>query len=168
MTPPDWPSWFAGLHRATAAAARPEVYGHLEPARGLINQHFDEPLDLPQIAASAAFSPYHFQRLFNRTYGESPHRYLTRTRLAAARRLLEQTDRPVTQICFDVGFHSPGSFSTLFRESVGHPPSRYRARWYRGADLPPPVWVPGCFASRILAARGAQDRRSNPAAPDLR
>ena len=52
---------------------------------------------------------------YQRTYGLTPHQELTRTRLFAARRLLEETDRPVTDICFAVGFRSPGSFSTLFK-----------------------------------------------------
>ena len=40
--------------------------------------------------------------------------------------LLRETDRTVTEICFDVGFGSPGTFSRTFREIVGESPSAYR------------------------------------------
>ena len=52
-------------------------------------------------------------------FRDAPRAEKLRRRLAEARRLLEETDRPVTQICLDVGFQSPGSFSTLFRAAVG-------------------------------------------------
>jgi AraC-like DNA-binding protein len=53
--------------------------------------------------------------------------------------LLRRTDRSVTDICFDVGFTSLGSFSRTFTEIVGETPTTYRAR----GQLPP---VPTCFA----------------------
>jgi AraC-like DNA-binding protein len=57
--------------------------------------------------------------------------------------LLRETDRPVTVICFDVGFNSLGTFSRTFRAIVGEPPSAYRARFAGdGAALR----VPACWA----------------------
>jgi AraC-like DNA-binding protein len=53
--------------------------------------------------------------------------------------LLRETDRSVTDVCFDVGFTSLGTFSRTFRAIVGESPSAYRARAV-------PAAVPNCFA----------------------
>ena len=60
--------------------------------------------------------------------GETPHEFLTRMRLERAKDLLTISSRPVTEICFDVGFTSLGSFSTLFRRQVGLSPAAFRRR----------------------------------------
>ena len=91
-----------------------------------------EPLDVAAVAAVARVSPAHFSRQFRATFGETPHRYLQRRRVERAMELLRETDRSVTEICFDVGFASLGTFSRTFREIVGESPSRYRARFAVG------------------------------------
>jgi AraC-like DNA-binding protein len=83
-------------------------------------------------------SEAHFIRVFRATFGETPHRYLQRRRVERAMALLRQTDRSVTEICFDVGFVSLGTFSRTFSEIVGESPTAYRAR----ADVED---VPTCF-----------------------
>ena len=91
----------------------------------------------------AHVSPAHFSRQFRATFGETPHRYLQRRRVERAMELLRETDRPVTTICFDVGFNSLGTFSRTFRAVVGESPSAYRRRFAgEGARL----LVPACFA----------------------
>jgi transcriptional regulator GlxA family with amidase domain len=57
--------------------------------------------------------------------------------------LLRETDRPVTEICLDVGFNSLGTFSRTFREIVGEPPSAYRERFAAGGAA---LRVPACWA----------------------
>jgi transcriptional regulator GlxA family with amidase domain len=57
--------------------------------------------------------------------------------------LLRETDRQVTEICFDVGFNSLGTFSRTFREIVGEPPSVYRERFAAGGAA---LRVPACWA----------------------
>jgi transcriptional regulator GlxA family with amidase domain len=65
--------------------------------------------------------------------------------------LLRETDRPVTEICFDVGFSSLGTFSRTFRDIVGESPSRYRERFTgAGASLR----VPACWAMAWLRPAG--------------
>ena len=65
--------------------------------------------------------------------------------------LLRETDRPVTDICFDVGFNSLGTFSRTFRAVVGESPSRYRARFAgRGVALA----VPACLAMAWMRPAG--------------
>ena len=96
-------------------------------------------------------SPAHFSRQFRATFGETPHRYLQRRRVERAMELLRETDRPVTEICLDVGFHSLGTFSRVLREIVGESPSSYRARF---ADDGAALRVPACWAMAWLRPAG--------------
>ena len=81
---------------------------------------------LPQIASVACMAPHHFLRTFKQAFQETPHQYLTELRLDRAKTLLYRTDTPITDICMEVGFESPGSFSWLFRRQFGTSPSGYR------------------------------------------
>ena len=125
----------------------PRVPESLLRARELIDAHFDRELDLDELAAAAHFSRYHFLRAFRRAFHATPHEYLTRKRIERARELLATSDRTVTEICFEVGFASLGSFSTLFRRIVGWSPSIYRARaWEQRRN--PRKFVPACYILR--------------------
>jgi AraC-like DNA-binding protein len=73
-------------------------------------------------------SPGHFSRAFRRAYGESPYSYLMTRRIERAMALLRRGELTVTEICFEVGCSSLGTFSTRFTELVGVPPSVYRAQ----------------------------------------
>ena len=92
-------------------------------ARDTMDRAYAQPLDVPALARVAHVSPAHFSRQFRATFGETPHRYLQRRRVERAMELLRETDRPVTEICFDVGFASLGTFSRTFRAVVGESPS---------------------------------------------
>ena len=95
-------------------------------ARDAMDRAYAEPLDVRAVASVAHVSPAHFSRSFRAVFGETPHRYLQRRRVERSMFLLRETDRSVTEICFDVGFASLGTFSRTFREIVGEPPSAYR------------------------------------------
>src|ERR1700736_1385331 len=98
-------------------------------ARDAMDRAFAQPLDVPGLARVAHVSPAHFSRQFRDTFGETPHRYLQRRRVERAMELLRDTDRPVTEICLDVGFNSLGTFSRTFRETAGGPPPPTGARF---------------------------------------
>jgi AraC-like DNA-binding protein len=83
-------------------------------------------------------SEAHFIRTFRAAFGEAPHRYLQRRRVERAMFLLRTTDRSVTDVCFDVGFGSLGTFSRTFHDIVGQTPSAFRQRGQMPA-------VPTCF-----------------------
>jgi AraC-like DNA-binding protein len=108
-------------------------------ARDAMDRAYAQPLDVPTLARIAHVSKAHFIRTFRATFGETPHRYLQRRRVERSMFLLRETDRSVTEICFDVGFTSLGTFSRTFRDIIGEPPTAYRKR----ADV---VAVPTCFA----------------------
>jgi AraC-like DNA-binding protein len=107
-------------------------------ARDAMDRAYAQPLDIPALARIAYVSEAHFIRTFRATFGETPHRYLQRRRVERSMFLLCETDRSVTDICFDVGFSSLGTFSRTFREIMGESPSAYRKRAQRTA-------VPTCF-----------------------
>src|SRR6266576_6982599 len=91
-----------------------------------MDRAYAEPLDVRAVAAVAYMSEAHFIRSFRHVFGETPHRYLQRRRVERSMFLLRETDRSITDICFDVGFMSLGTFSRTFREIVGETPSGYR------------------------------------------
>jgi AraC-like DNA-binding protein len=95
-------------------------------ARDAMDRAYAEPLDVRAVAAVAHVSEAHFSRCFRAVFGETPHRYLHLRRVERSMFLLRETERSVTDICFDVGFSSLGTFSRTFREIVGETPSGYR------------------------------------------
>ncbi|MCC6187439.1 MAG: helix-turn-helix transcriptional regulator [Anaerolineales bacterium] len=111
---------------AARAATREELYRRLHRVRDYASACFQQPLTLGDLAPIAALSPNHLLRTFRAAFGETPHQYLTRLRLARARQLLTATDWPVTEICLEVGYESLGSFSSLFRREYGLAPSHLR------------------------------------------
>jgi len=109
-------------------------------ARDTMDRLYADALDIEWLAGSVHLSRAHFIRSFRDTFGETPHRYLQRRRIERAMALLRDTDLPVTEICFDVGFGSLGTFSRTFRDVLGESPSEYRER-AKGERRP---YVPGC------------------------
>jgi AraC family transcriptional regulator len=91
-----------------------------------MREHMGEPLSLRWMAARAQFSEYHFHRLFNRVTGITPSRFLSALRIERAKHLLLTTDRHVTDICFEVGYNSLGSFTSQFSRFVGVSPRGLR------------------------------------------
>jgi len=120
-------------------------------ARDTMDRAFAQALDVQALARVAHVSPAHFSRQFRSTFGESPHRYLQRRRVERAMELLRETGRPVTEICFDVGFSSLGTFSRTFRAVVGESPSAYRARFAGGGKA---LRLPACWAMAWLRPAG--------------
>jgi AraC-like DNA-binding protein len=125
-----------------------DTYQRLSHARAFIDECYDLPLDLRQIAGQASFSRYHFIRLFHSAFDQTPHQYLIQRRIEKAKHLLASSDLSVTEICFAVGFQSLGSFSALFHRSVGHAPRMYRVRLFQGFYLPR-RYVPTCFLTML-------------------
>ena len=117
-------------------------------ARDEMDRRYAEPLDVPTLAAVAHLSASQFGRCFKTAYGETPHRYPQRRRVERAMTLLRQTDRPVTQIAWGVGFASLGTFSATFTRVVGLSPSRFRTEHA-------PVAVPSCFIATRTRPRDA-------------
>ncbi|MFC8074154.1 helix-turn-helix domain-containing protein [Streptomyces sp. NPDC057307] len=104
--------------------------------RDAMDREYARPLDVAALARIAHVSQAHFTRTFRATFGETPHRYLQRRRVERAMFLLRETDRSVTDICYEVGFGSPATFSRTFHDIVGRPPRTYRKeRRERGGSV---------------------------------
>ncbi|HZF08196.1 MAG TPA: AraC family transcriptional regulator [Thermoanaerobaculia bacterium] len=144
-----WSRFYGGLLAARRRGAHDlSVLERLRRVRATLETQPGEPIDLEAMARAAYFSKFHFLRLFRQAYGETPARCLARLRLERARRLLETTDRSVTDICFAVGYESLASFSHSFRQYAGTPPQRYRRRWIALPRPAGPVLrVPSCFVA---------------------
>ncbi len=98
----------------------------LRRVRDRMDRDYALPLDVTALAAGVHLSSGHLSRRFKEAYGESPYEYLMTRRVERAMALLRRGDLTVTQVCFAVGFHSLGTFSTRFTELVGMSPSAYR------------------------------------------
>jgi AraC family transcriptional regulator len=90
--------------------------------------HLNEDLSLEMLGQQVGFSPYHFARLFRRSTGESPHQFVMRKRLEAARRLLKETDTPIAQIASQIGFPQQSHFTHTFKRYTGTTPLNYRQK----------------------------------------
>ncbi|WP_420114049.1 helix-turn-helix transcriptional regulator [Pseudactinotalea sp.] len=116
----------------------------LRRVRDRIDREYQEPLDVPALAAGVHLSAGHLSRRFKEEFGESPYSYLMTRRIERAMTLLRRGDLSVTEVCFAVGSSSLGTFSTRFSELVGMPPSEYRHR--AQADVGS---LPTCVVKRV-------------------
>ncbi len=152
-------------HRAARKTAAPWADAPALPslcrARDYLGAHYDDRLTLARGAREAHLSPFYFHRLFTRVFGETPHEFVTRLRIEQAKRLLLAGGHSVTEVCFQIGYDSLGSFSARFRALTGLSPSSFRRearRVFGGAGiLWPRYYIPACFRSYFL---GEQEPRS--------
>jgi AraC-like DNA-binding protein len=127
-----------------AAAEHLRDLARLRRARDRIDREYARPLDVEALARDAHMSAGHLSRQFRRAYGESPYSYLMTRRIERAMALLRRGDLSVTEVCFQVGCSSLGTFSARFTELVGMPPSVY-AREATGAT----AGMPPCVAKQV-------------------
>jgi AraC-like DNA-binding protein len=112
-----------------------EMYGAtVEDVVRLLRREPEAPLTLSDMADIAALSPSHFSRVFRSIVGIPPVAFQAALRLDLAKRLLLTTSLSVTEICFAVGYDSPGTFTARFSRSVGLPPRSVRERARAGRE----------------------------------
>ncbi|AEI43709.1 helix-turn-helix domain-containing protein [Paenibacillus mucilaginosus] len=104
----------------------PVHYSEMDEVISFIHQHMDEPLPLERLAKQAAYSPYHFTRLFKEKTGLPPLYYVSSLRLQKAKDLLLRTSWSVRDIGLEIGQQSLGTFTTRFTERVGMTPTEFR------------------------------------------
>jgi len=98
-----------------------------------------------RLARVSGVSEAHFARSFKEAFGIPPHRYLLTRRIERAKALLRDTDLAITEIAFQTGWGSLGTFGRTFRDVTGESPRELRARERAaGKDL---ERVPGCYLS---------------------
>jgi transcriptional regulator of acetoin/glycerol metabolism len=109
----------------------PQAQGGLSPGamrrvREYVEVHLGESIDLSMLAGVAGLSVHHFARQFKQSAGVTPHAYLTQKRVDRARKMLVQTDLPLAEIAFTVGFFDQGHLARHFRHMFGTTPREFR------------------------------------------
>jgi AraC-like DNA-binding protein len=117
-----------------------------------MRERLDEPLTLKAMAKIAFISPFHFNRVFHQITGIPPAQFLYALRLDTAKKLLLTTDRSVTEVCYDVGYNSLGTFTTRFTQLVGLSPGRLRRLAERWAPLRLDAGPDGRAQAQLMAA----------------
>ena len=113
-----------GRHRPPQALSTPALALVLD----YVEANLDQPMALVDLAAVAGLSVFHFARVFRRSVGQTPHRYVMRRRVEAARHLLADGGEPIIEVAAACGFVSPNHFATAFRRLAGVSPREYRRR----------------------------------------
>ena len=127
------------------ANQNPKLLRRLLRAKDRIDAASHEAWPVRRLARVSGVSEAHFARSFKEAFGVPPHRYLLTRRVERAMALLRDTDLPVTQIAFDTGWGSLGTFGRTFRDVTGESPGAIRTRERAAAhDL---GRVPACFLS---------------------
>jgi AraC family transcriptional regulator len=98
----------------------------LRRAIEFIRENLAKDLNLSEIANSTGMSPFHFARAFKQSTGLTPHQHLTKMRIEKAKQLLAQSDLPIVEVCYEVGFQSQSHFTTVFRRLTGLTPRIFR------------------------------------------
>jgi len=124
------------------------LYRRIVKAKLFIDSNYADAIDLNHIADEAFFSKFHFIRLFKKTYGKTPHQYLTWVRIEKSKLLLKD-EITVSEVCYSVGFDSISSFTGLFKRVVGQTPSAYQQSCIiKQLEIKnePLKHIPNCFA----------------------
>lgn len=153
-------STIAPMTERPAAAPHLRDLARLRRVRDRIDREYARPLDVEALARDAHLSAGHLSRGFKLAFGESPYSYLMTRRIERAMALLRRGDLSVTDVCFEVGCGSLGTFSTRFTELVGVPPSVYRLQ-AAGAT----AGMPACVAKQVT--RPIRNREAPETEPPL-
>lgn len=123
----------------------PELLRRLLRAKDRMDAASHEEWPVRRLARVSGVSEAHFARSFKEAFGVPPHRYLLTRRIERATALLRETDLPITEIAFQTGWSSLGTFGRTFRDVTGASPGELRAR----AEGAPPGLerVPACHLS---------------------
>ncbi|WP_459546283.1 helix-turn-helix transcriptional regulator [Nocardia sp. X0981] len=148
------------MTRQPAATPHLRDLARLRRVRDRIDRDYARPLDVEALARGVNMSAGHLSRQFRLAYGESPYGYLMTRRIERAMALLRRGDMSVTDVCFEVGCSSLGTFSTRFTELVGVPPSTYRRQ--AAGEV---AGMPSCVAKQVT--RPIRNREARSAHPQL-
>lgn len=98
----------------------------LQRVQRFVGEHLESALTVPQLASVVHMSPFHFARMFKQATGYTPHGYVTVQRIERSKQILRESDRPLVDIAFDIGFKTQGHFTVVFHKAVGMTPRAYR------------------------------------------
>ena len=123
----------------------PDLLRRLLRAKDRMDGASHEEWPVRRLAHVSGVSEAHFARSFKEAFGVPPHRYLLTRRVERAKMLLRETDLSITEIAFQTGWQSLGTFGRTFRDITGESPSAIRSR--ERAEAQELGRVPGCHVS---------------------
>jgi len=103
-----------------------EDYAHVADAVHRIQEHFDHPLKVHDLAVLAGLSPYQFEQRMRRIFQITAGQFIQKVRMDAAVHRLRETDDPISQIALDCGYSDQSAFTRQFRQTVRMSPAQYR------------------------------------------
>jgi transcriptional regulator GlxA family with amidase domain len=106
----------------------PELLRRLLRAKDRMDAASHEEWPVQRLARVSGVSEAHFARSFKEAFGIPPHRYLLTRRIERAKALLRDTDLSITEIAFQTGWGSLGTFGRTFRDVTGESPGAIRQR----------------------------------------
>ena len=118
-------SQLAGIP-AAKRVTREELFRRIQIAALFVRENYTKDIDLNDVARVAGMAPHHLHRTFRAANGVTLHQWIVRLRLDEAKRLVQDTDMPISHVCHSVGYASLPSFTTLFRAHFGRPPAAFR------------------------------------------
>lgn len=101
-------------------------FEHLREARDILQAELGAPLKVAELATRVGMNESRMMQLFKRLFGETVFDFSQRVRMEFAAKLLEATERPITEIAFEVGYDYPSNFTTAFKRHFGIPPKAVR------------------------------------------
>lgn len=104
---------------------RPEQYANVRQSKAFMEKFYSDKIDLNDLAKAAFMSRFHYGRIFQRIYGLTPRIYLRDLRISRAKSLIKQ-NLSITQVCFEVGYESVTTFSSVFKKCTGLTPKEYQ------------------------------------------
>ena len=113
---------------AAAASQQPELLRRLLRAKDRMDAASHEHWPVRRLARVGGVSEAHFARSFKQAFGIPPHRYLLTRRIERAMAMLRDSELSITEIAFDTGWESLGTFGRTFRDITGESPGDIRAR----------------------------------------
>jgi two-component system response regulator YesN len=97
-------------------------------AKEFIWGNYNKDISLQKMAGAVGISPFYLSHLFRKEMGISFLEYLTSVRISAAKKLLEQTNLSILEICLQAGYQDPSHFAKIFKKKEGLRPAEYRKK----------------------------------------
>jgi AraC-like DNA-binding protein len=144
----------------------PELLRRLLRAKDRMDAASHEAWPVERLARVSGVSHAHFARSFKEAFGVPPHRSLLTRRIERAMAFLRDTDMEITQIAFETGWESLGTFGRTFRDITGENPSAVRERVkaeYHALTSVPHCYVAAAHRPHLTMAVSEKRRQDAPA-----
>lgn len=104
-----------------------KMYVQVRQSKAFMESFYMNKIELDDMAKAAFLSRFHYVRVFQRMYGSTPRAYLRDIRIKKAKELIKNGEA-ITTVCFDVGYDSLSTFSSVFKKCAGCTPKEYQKR----------------------------------------